>query len=71
MMMSISNEGGANVTEIDGRLGPEWLREATRVLAPKSRVVVTRASDGASEALEAGGLTVVVSEAETIVAARG
>jgi hypothetical protein len=56
---------------IDGRLGTEWLREAARVVAPMSRVVVTHAPGSAQSVLEGEGLSVLVAEAETVVAARG
>lgn len=56
---------------IDGRLGPGWLAEAARVVAPRGRVVVVRASSGAAETLREAGLDVLASEAETVVAARG
>jgi len=56
---------------VDGRLGSAWLAEAARVVQPRARVVVQHASPDARGALEASGLTVLVEEAETVVAARG
>lgn len=56
---------------IDGRLGPEWLSEAARAVAPLSRVVVTHAPGSAQSILEDEGLSTLASEAETVVAARG
>lgn len=55
---------------VDGRLGPHWLEEACRVLAPRGRIVVVHAPTGTEEALAERGLTVLASEAETVVAAR-
>lgn len=56
---------------VDGRLGPEWVGEAARVAAPLSRVVVVRATDRVAGTLRERGLTVLASEGETVVAARG
>jgi uncharacterized protein YbaR (Trm112 family) len=56
---------------IDGRLGAPWLAEAARCVVPRGRVVVTRAPEGTEEVLRSAGLTVLVAEAETVVAARG
>jgi hypothetical protein len=56
---------------VDGRLGPDWLSEAARVVHAKARVVVLHAPEDASDALGACGLTVLAREAETVVAARG
>ena len=56
---------------VDGRLGPDWLSEAARVVHPKARVVVLHAPHDAAGALGACGLTVLAREAETVVAARG
>jgi uncharacterized protein YbaR (Trm112 family) len=56
---------------LDGRLGGESIREAARVVAPRSRVVLVDAVAGSQEHLEAGGLTVLAEEGETVVAARG
>lgn len=56
---------------VDGRMGPRWLREAARVVAPLSRVVVVEAGDDASDLLEEAGLQVMAAEAGTVVAARG
>jgi len=56
---------------VDGVLGPSWIGEAARVVAPLSRVVVTQAPEGARGVLEEAGLKVLVDEAGTLVAARG
>jgi uncharacterized protein YbaR (Trm112 family) len=56
---------------VDGRLGPEWVGEAARVAAPLSRVVVVRSADWVAGTLRERGLTVLASEGETVVAARG
>jgi uncharacterized protein YbaR (Trm112 family) len=56
---------------VDGRLGRPWVEEAIRVVAPLSRVIVTRAAEWALQTLEDGGLEVLASETETIVAASG
>jgi len=56
---------------VDGRLGVHVVAEAARVVARMSRVVVVHAYEGAGGTLEAQGLTILVSEAETVVAARG
>ena len=56
---------------VDGQLGRGWVEEAIRVVAPMSRVIVIRAPDWAPAVLEEGGLSIMVSEAETVVAARG
>lgn len=56
---------------VDGRLERAWVQEAARVVAPQARVVVTRAPAGVAQALEEQGLSVLVSEAETVVATRG
>lgn len=56
---------------VDGALGPSWIAEAARVVAPLSRVVVTAAPADAAALLEAAGLRVLASEAGTTVAARG
>ena len=55
---------------LDGRLGRRWVDEAARVVAPMSRVVVTDASGETCAWLEDAGLKVMVSEEETVVAAR-
>jgi uncharacterized protein YbaR (Trm112 family) len=55
---------------LDGRLGPEWLAEAARVVAPRGRVVVVRAGEGVVERLASMGLREVASDGETVVAAR-
>lgn len=56
---------------LDGTLGDESIREAGRVVAPRSRMVVVDAPPGCAEHLEAAGLTVLAEEGETVVAARG
>ncbi len=56
---------------VDGRLGPDWLSEAARVVHAKARVVVLHAPEDASDTLGACGFTVLAREAETVVAARG
>jgi len=55
---------------LDARLGPDWLVEAARVVAPRGRTVVVHAPEGAAAALENAGLRVVASDSETVVAAR-
>ncbi len=55
---------------LDGRLGMGWLAEAVRVVAPRARVVVVHAPDGARARLETEGFQVIAADAETIVAAR-
>ncbi len=56
---------------VDGTLGPAMLFEACRCTAPMSRVVVLRASPDAQTVIEQAGLSVLASEDETVVAARG
>jgi len=56
---------------VDGALGPAWIAEAARVVAPFSRVVVTAAPGDAAGLLEAAGMRVLAAEAGTVVAARG
>lgn len=56
---------------VDGRLGRPMLLEASRVVAPGSRVVVLSAGGETPDTLREGGLTVLAQEAETVVAARG
>jgi uncharacterized protein YbaR (Trm112 family) len=56
---------------VDARLGAAWLAEAARVVVPRGRVVVTHALEGTENVLAELGLTVLASEAETVVAARG
>jgi len=56
---------------VDGRLGNSWIEEACRVVASKSRVLVVRAPEGAGGILEECGLSVLATEPETVVAARG
>jgi hypothetical protein len=55
---------------VDGRLGTSWVAEAARVTAPRNRVVVVHADEGAAGALEEAGLDVLAQEAGTVVAAR-
>jgi hypothetical protein len=52
-------------------MGRAWIDEAVRVVAPRGRVVVTGAPEWAAEALAAAGLTVLATDAERVVAARG
>lgn len=56
---------------VDGRLGPSWVREAARIVAPGGRVVVVHAPEETAAVLEEQGLRVLASEAETVVAASG
>lgn len=56
---------------VDGALGRRWLEEAARVVAPRGRVVVVPAGDGAESALEEAGLEILAAEDGTVVAARG
>ncbi len=56
---------------VDGRLGRGWIEEAIRVVAPMSRVIVLRSPDWTSGLLAEAGLTILASETETVVAARG
>ena len=56
---------------VDGRLGKAVLFEAARVTAPKCRTVVVEADGNAVQVLEEAGLSVLASEAGTVVAARG
>ena len=56
---------------IDGRLGERSVQEAARIVAPMSRVVVTNAPPETAGWLELAGLQLMVSEAQTVVAARG
>lgn len=55
---------------VDGRLGAGWIDEAARVVAPRARLVVVRASPEVGERLEGAGLRVLASDPETVVAAR-
>jgi hypothetical protein len=55
---------------VDGRLGAPWLGEATRVCAPRARVVVVGPPPDARELLEHAGLRVLAADPETVVAAR-
>ena len=56
---------------LDGRIGTESIREAARVVAARSRVVLVDAPAGSAQHLEAEGLKVLAEEDETVVAARG
>ena len=56
---------------VDGALGPAMLFEACRCTAPMSRVVVLNAGADVPTVIEEAGLSVLASEGETIVAARG
>ncbi len=56
---------------VDGALGAAWIREASRVVAPLSRVVVVDAPPETETVLEEAGLGVLAAEAGTVVAARG
>jgi uncharacterized protein YbaR (Trm112 family) len=56
---------------VDGRLGPDCLAEAARVVHAKAHVVVLHAPEDVSDTLEASGLTVLAREAEAVVTARG
>jgi uncharacterized protein YbaR (Trm112 family) len=55
---------------LDGRLGPAWLTEAARVLAPRARLVIVHPSSDTEEHAAKEGLVVVAADAQTIVAAR-
>lgn len=55
---------------VDGRLGRGLLVEGARVVAPRSRIVVTSAPEGTPEVLEEAGLSVLAAESGTVVAAR-
>lgn len=56
---------------VDGLLGRGLLFEAARVVAPKSRVVVTDAPEDAEEVLEEADLEILAAESGTVVATRG
>lgn len=56
---------------VDGGLGPSFIFEGARVVAPRSRVVVLDAPDDASSVLEEAGLDVLAAESGTVVATRG
>jgi uncharacterized protein YbaR (Trm112 family) len=56
---------------VDGQLGPRWIRESARVVAPLGRVVVVTAGQGGRDALVGSGLGILADESGTIVAARG
>ena len=56
---------------VDGTLGPAMLFEACRCTASMSRVVVLNADVGASAVIEEAGMSILASEGETVVAARG
>lgn len=55
---------------VDGALGRGLLFEAARVVASKSRVVVTEAPGDAEEVLEEAGLEILATESGTVVATR-
>lgn len=55
---------------VDGTLGAAWIKDAARVVARLSRVVLTRAPDDGTRLLEEAGLNILASEAGTVVAAR-
>lgn len=55
---------------VDGALGSRWLREAARVVARLSRVVVTQAPEDAEASLLGAGLKILAAESGTVVAAR-
>jgi uncharacterized protein YbaR (Trm112 family) len=63
-------DGTLRGVAIDGRLGPAWVGEAVRVVAPRGRVVVSPAPEDARTALERAGSSVIASDPETVVAAR-
>lgn len=56
---------------LDGGLEAHWVEEAARVVAPGSRVAVVDAPAGVGDLLRHAGLSVLVSDAGTVVAARG
>ncbi|MGD8320404.1 MAG: hypothetical protein PVJ02_08120 [Gemmatimonadota bacterium] len=56
---------------VDGGTGPAWIREAARVVARLSRVVVTDAPEDTAGILEDAGLDLLAAESGTVVAARG
>lgn len=56
---------------VDGGMGEAMLREAARVTAPMSRVVVTASPADAEGVLRDAGLTVLAADDGTVVAARG
>jgi hypothetical protein len=56
---------------VDGRLGKDTLREAARVVAPASRVLVVRAGDHAGTILQQAGLSILAEESGTVLATRG
>ncbi len=55
---------------VDGSMGSDWVREAARVVARGSRVLVEDAGADAVSVLESAGLSVMAEEAGTVVAAR-
>jgi hypothetical protein len=63
-------DASARGVVVDGRLGAAWIDEAVRVTAPRARVVVVHAPAGCATRLESGGLRVLASDPETVVAAR-
>lgn len=56
---------------VDGVLGRGLLFEAARVVAPKSRVVVTDAPEDVEEVLEEADLEILAAESGTVVATMG
>jgi uncharacterized protein YbaR (Trm112 family) len=63
-------DGTLRGVAVDGALGPLWIREAARVVARLSRVVVTSTPDDARRVLEEARVKVLAEEAGTIVGAR-
>lgn len=55
---------------VDGTLGRGWIEEAARAVAPLARVVVVDAPAGTADVLASAGLSLVLDEAGTVVAAR-
>jgi uncharacterized protein YbaR (Trm112 family) len=55
---------------VDGGLGPRWVAEGVRVLAPRARLVLVHAGEDGPDVVEEAGLQVLASEAGTVVAAR-
>lgn len=56
---------------VDGRLGNDTLVEAARVVAHMSRVLVMSADDRTPEVLEEAGLSILATDSEMVLAARG
>jgi uncharacterized protein YbaR (Trm112 family) len=63
-------DGSLRGVAVDGRLGASWVGEAARVAAPRARVAVVRPASDARDVLESAGLRVLLSDPETVVAAR-